>query len=212
MIFIGRMICLFALFFSAQQTAANPTDFGPGTQIGRFQSAGELGNVGRRGYRDFKKQLGYFGAFAMNAKTDDYFWVRNYHSAAIAKAAAIEGCRQISAQSGCELYAVMMPESLSISTPKAEGFSREAADAFNTEYRENREPGKFYAFALSGANQWGYAYGYDTAADARDTAVSFCASAVAQSMAEIGPEGRKWAKARKLDRCKVVNVEQQPSN
>jgi len=195
---------------AALPASAQMQDFGPGGKIGRVSGAAELGGEARRGYQNFRREVGYFGAFATSPSQGAFFWVRNFFDAGTARAAALKGCEVLSEQDDCELYAVMMPESLPIGQQAASGLSQSARDAMATEYREGQDSGEFYAFAISGANQWGYARGWATEAAARDTALSFCQRSVARDMPELRPEGRAWVKARGMDRCRVIDVFQVP--
>ncbi|MEO0389786.1 MAG: hypothetical protein AAF218_02475 [Pseudomonadota bacterium] len=189
---------------------ADMTDFGPGTQLGRVTTAAPLEGPARRTYAHFRSQMGYFGAFAASPSTGATFWIRNFYDAGTARAAAVQGCAVLSGTDDCEIYAIMMPETLPLDQSQATGLSAAARDGMATVYQENREPGKFAAFAISGANHYGYAKAWDSAEAARDTALAYCQRGVARDMAEIRPEGRAWVRARGMDTCRVIDVEQTP--
>lgn len=191
---------------------ATPTDFGQGTQIGAVTGLPKLDRSARKSVREFRRNARYFGALAANSTTGDVFFVYNFHDNTEARRAAVEGCNQISRSTDCQIYEVAMPESLPLGQAKAAGFAEVAADAFQNSYRKHRKPGKFAAFAVSGSSHYGFGNAYETAADAMDTAISYCQRGVAKDMPEIGPRGRDFARARGYDVCKVVHVEQTPSD
>lgn len=196
---------LFVAFGSAP-LAAGPTDFGQGTHIGRVAGLPALPANLRSLYRDFRNKTRYFAAFAVNFETQNGFYIQNFHEAGRARAAALEGCRQVSQADGCVIYAVAMPESLPVEQSSAAGFSEAAADDFQTVYQEYRKPGTYAAFALSGASHHGYGNAYESEADAKDTAIAYCMRGVARDMAELGPEARSFARLRNWNSCRVVDV------
>lgn len=207
------LAALLIALISATPLAAGPTDFGPGTQIGRVDGLPPLPASTRRAYRTFIRGGSYFGAFAVNYETEKVFWIRNFHDAGHVRAAALEGCRQLSeGADGCVIYAVAMPESLPVGQSTASGLSRAASDAMKTVYLENRKPGTFAAFAISGASHYGYANAYEKAADARDTALAYCTKGVARDMADFGIEARKFVRPRGWDKCEVVDVSFTPAD
>ncbi len=196
----ATMIC------AANAIAAGPTDFGPGTQVGRVSGLPELPHSLRKSYAEFRRGMSYFGAYAVHFEEEVFFWVRDFHSAGRARAAALEGCKQLSEQQGCVIYAVSIPETLPIDQSQADGLGRLASDAFKTVYQENRQPGSYAAFAISGASHYGYANADASAADARDTALAYCQRGVAGDLASIGPRGREFVRNRKWEACRVVDV------
>ena len=186
--------------------AESATDFGPKTKIGRVGGLAKLPSHLQNLYRQFRREANYFAAMAVNFETGDGFYIRNFHDAARARAAAIEGCRQFTGSDGCVLYAVAIPNSLPFDQLDASGLSMLAAKEFNTAYVKRRKPGTFAAFAISGASHHGYGDAYDTAEDAKDSAIAYCNIYVAKDMAEMGPQARKYARARNWQECKVVDV------
>lgn len=196
----------------ALPATAEVTDFGQGTQIGTVAGTPELGRDAKRVIRQFNRKARYFGAVAAHPDTQEVFWVYNFHSVSEARAAALKGCAEFAQAEGCQIYGVAMPESLPLDQSSAIGMGEEAADAFNTVYQEYREPGKYAAFAISGANHYGFGNAYDTAADAKDSALSYCQRGVARDMPEIGPRGREFARARGYDTCRVIDVQRSPDS
>lgn len=194
------------LLIAAPPLAAQPTDFGQGTQIGRVESLPKLPSSLQPLYNTFRNEVRYFAAFAVHFEKEKGFFIQNFHDAGRARAAALEGCRLVAQASGCVIYAVAMPESLPVDQSKASGLSELAASQFNMEYSEHRDAGTYAAFAISGASHEGYGYNYTTAADAKDTAIAYCQIGVARDMAELGPDARKFARARGWQHCKVVDV------
>jgi len=192
--------------------AAAPTDFGPGTKIGRVADLPPLPRNMRGLYAQFRREASYFAAFAVNYQASEGFYIQNFHDAARARAAALEGCAQIYGREGCVIYAVAIPLNLLVSQPNASGLSEKAADDFNSRYQSNRKPGTYAAFAISGASHHGFGNAYAIEADARDTAIAYCKIGVAMDMAELGPEARKFARARDWNDCTVVDVEFTPNN
>lgn len=207
--FKAAMLCAGLLCAAASGGAAAPalTDFGQGTQVGRVTSAQDLTGAARKLYRQFTREARYFGAFAAHPVTGQAFYVVNFHDTQKARRAALEGCAQLAEAAGCQLVGIAMPESLPIDRTNASGMSEEASDAFATVYQENRRPGAYAAFAISGSSHFGYANAWDTADVAKDTALAYCERGVARDMVEIGPKGRDYARARGLNECKVVHVE-----
>lgn len=199
------------VMISATSLIAEPADFGQGTKIGRVDTLPELPVKLRPMYRKFRSEVRYFSAFAVHFEKQIGFYIQNFHEAGRARAAALEGCRLYAQADGCVIYAVAMPESLPVDQSRASGLSEHAADDFNTVYRENRKPGTYAAFAISGASHHGYGHDYATAADAKDTALAYCQIGVASDMAELGPEARKFARARGWQNCKVVDVSFTPA-
>lgn len=188
------------------------SDFGKGTKFGKAAQAPELGRDARKQVTIFRRKARYFGALAANPDTQHVYYVFNFFDIAKAREAALEGCRQISEAKGCRIYAVAMPQSLPVNQARASGLSEEASITVHGRYQEHRKPGKFSAFAISGSSHFGFANAYDTAADAKDTALAYCNRGVAADMADIGPRGREFARARGYNRCRVIHIEQAPEN
>lgn len=202
-----RNAAFFAICIWVQPALAAPTDFGQGTQIGRVSGMSDLPREMRRVYRSFKKEVRYFGAMAVNYDTAVAIYMQNYHQADRAQAAALEGCRIISLKKeGCTIYAVAMPNSLPIDQFDAQGLSEAAAEDLKAVYRERRIPGTYAAFAISGAGHHGYGTAYLTAEDARDSALAYCERGVAADMAAMGPDARRFARARGWQKCRVIDV------
>lgn len=191
--------------------ADQPTDFGQGTQIGRVDALPPLPRDLRKLYGQFRREARYFAAFAVNFDKGRGFYIQNFHDAGSVRTAALEGCRVLSKDDNCVIYAVAMPETVPVATSRATGFSELAADDFNTVYREYRTPGTYAAFAISGASHHGYGNAYAKEADARDTAISYCKVGVAKDMAHLGPEARALARSRGWQNCKVVDVSFTPA-
>lgn len=199
----------FALMGSSLLAEDDVTTFGAESQVGR--SAGlDLPSEAKRSYRDFRKYASYFGAFAVSPESGESFYVMNFHDASAARASAMEGCRQISRKQDCVLFAVAMPKSLAASTRHAKGLGLESWETFTGAYVTGRKPGKYYAFAISGAYNYGYATAWDTAEFARDTALAYCQKGVARDMVGIGPLGRAWVRNRGIDRCRIVDEGRMP--
>ncbi|QUJ75129.1 hypothetical protein KDD17_08800 [Sulfitobacter albidus] len=202
---------LLACLIAPLPVLAQPTDFGQGTQVGRVEGIGPLTPEMARVYRSFRREARYFAAMAVNMDSGVAFWIQNFHDAGRARAGALEGCDVISLRKpGCAIYAVAMPESLPIAQSRATGLSEEAADALATVYTERRIPGTYAAFAISGISHFGYADAELTEADARDTAIAYCNRGLAADMAELGPDGRRFARARGWDKCRVIDVQFTP--
>ena len=187
----------------AAPVAADPTDFGPGTKIGRVSGLPDLPREMARIYRDFRRDVRYFGAMAVNFDTRMAVYLHNYHDATRVQIAALEGCRILSLnKKGCVIYAVAMPQSLPIDRFDASGLSAQAAESFKTAYVETRLPGTYAAFAISGIGHYGYGSAYQTQSDARDTALAYCERGVAA----FGPDARRFARARGWQKCRVIDV------
>ncbi|WP_298857556.1 hypothetical protein [uncultured Sulfitobacter sp.] len=200
------------LLASAQPLAAEPVNFGQGTQIGRVGTLPALPPELRGLYSQFRREARYFAAFAVHFEKAEGFYIQNFHDAASVRAAALEGCKQYAQAEGCVIYAVAMPESLPVDHSRATGLSEWAADDFTTVYKEKQKPGTYGAFAVSGASHHGYAHGYKTAAEAANTAIAYCKIGVVKDMAELGPEARKYARARGWQNCKVIESRFTPEN
>jgi hypothetical protein len=194
------------IFLAAPPGITEPTQFGAGTKYGRVSGLPDLSPNLRKAYAQFRNDVKYFAAFAVNFETEDWFYIQNFHNLARVKEAAVEGCRQLSQTEGCTLYGVALPKSLSVSATTASGLSLDASEMFKARYAKHRKPGTYAAFAISGASHQGFGFDYEKREDAADTAIAYCNIGVAKDMAELGPDARKFARARGWDTCKVVDM------
>lgn len=199
-----------ALFFSVlagQGGAQDVQTFGNEAKTGHVEGVSLL-PLQKSGYLKFRRSGGYFGAIYVNTETDAGFYVSGFHDLAKAHSAAKKGCSEFSRGEGtCVLYAVTLPKEMPFDTVTAAGMGQESYQAYMNKYLANKETGH-RAFAISGASQYGLSYGWDDAAEARETALAYCEAAVAKELAGLNIEGRRWAKAHGLTKCRIVDEAQ----
>lgn len=183
---------------------AEPTLFIGKARLGTVQGM-ELTPAQRSVFRNFRAAKSYFGAFYIRPGTDFSGNTLNFHSLDAARSAARQIC-ETTAGAPCTLYAVTYPAGTDPNTPGLSGLSQPAQEDFRGPYQTQQIDGKFGAFAINGANGYGYAFGWENAAEARASAIEFCNADSSQTLAHVTIEGRKWARERDLHICRVVDV------
>ena len=179
-----------------------------------------LGKKHTPNFRRFKAERSYFGAFFVDTTADVSYWVNNFHDMKKAKRAAHKGCdllskdtaHSIHGPSKCRLYAVSYPKEVDPNGRNLSGMGRWALRVFNDTYKARRTAQGYGAFALSNASHFGYTYGWNDSEEAKDQALAHCAAAVAKEMAGLTKEGRRWAHANGLNKCRIVDTQQPDPN
>lgn len=182
---------------------AQPQTFGKATILAKVEDQ-KLSKEQKQGFNNFRKNKTYFGAYYVSLDGTEGFFVKNFNSLEIAKRAAKKGCEIVSMGSNCRLYAVMVPKGID-PNGDAEGLGAEASRAFALDYPAQQIAGTHGAFAISRAAVFGYSFGWDSRAEARATAVSYCQAGVAKLLAKLTIEGRKWAQSQGYTTCVVVD-------
>ncbi|MEL7212576.1 MAG: hypothetical protein AAGK92_07940 [Pseudomonadota bacterium] len=161
-----------------------------------------------RQWRSRNGRGGYFGAFAFDRKSDNSFAVNNFHDFDVAKQAAVFGCSEVSeaAAPDCVLYAVILPKEHANTVNSAFGLSGDAKQDFEKKYKAKQKQGRFGAFAISGAAEYGWAFDFAEESEARGRALAECQASVQNALAGLKNAGRNWAKSRSLDKCRIVDV------
>lgn len=184
---------------------AEPTLFGNAVRIATVPDI-KLSRIQRDSFKSYRSQRAYFGAFYVVEGTDHGFWTRNFHDYDVAKAAAKKGCEIISEGGDCKLYALLYPAGIDPNAQGVKGMASAAEKALNTRYPRMQKKGKYGAFALNKAYGFGISAGWNSAAEARAAALEFCTADSAFALAPLGIEARKWARARGLEECTIVDT------
>jgi hypothetical protein len=166
----------------------------------------ELSRKQQRHFNEFKAKKSYFGAFYAAPGTDYSFWTRNFHSLNSAKMGAKKGCELGAKVAKCSLVAVLFPKGMDPNGNGLAGLGQRAGKEFASTYVKKQKKGKFGAFAINGASDHGFSYGWVSAAEANAAAIEFCNVGSAQALARLGIEGRKWARSNGLDKCRVIDT------
>ena len=166
----------------------------------------KLSRVQRDSYRNYRSKKAYFGAYYVVEGTDHGFWTREFHNFDLAKAAAKKGCELISKGGDCKLYALVYPDGIDPNAQGVEGFSLPAAKDFKTRYKRSQKKGKYGAFALNKAYGYGVSFGWNSSKEARAAAMEYCKVSSSKALAPLGIEARKWARARGMEKCTVVDT------
>lgn len=166
----------------------------------------ELSRIQRESYRSYRSKKAYFGAFYVVEGTDHGFWTRQFHNFDVAKAAAKKGCEIISKGGNCKLYALTYPDGVNPNAQGVKGFSHQSGKTFTTRYKRDQKKGKYGAFAVSKANGYGHSFGWKSAKEARAAAIEYCKLSSNKTLAPLGIEARKWARARGMEKCTVVDT------
>ncbi|MDG1067426.1 MAG: hypothetical protein P8P40_03470 [Sulfitobacter sp.] len=198
------LACTLAL--TAVTTAHAETKMFPNSARLATVSGIQLTTTQRKSYQQFRAQRVYFGAFYVREGTDFTGDTINFHSFDTAKAAARKYCEAASGGKSCTLYAVTYPQGVDPNAKGLAGFSQPAAKDFKGRYKREQIKGKYGAFSLNGAHGYVISFGWKSAAEAREAALSYCKADSAQALAPLGIEGRKWALARGLEKCRVVDT------
>lgn len=196
-----------AAFFAVTMSPAHAqtTHFGNAVRIATVPDI-ELSRVQRESFRQYRSKKAYFGAFYVVEGTDHGFWTREFHSFDLAKAAAKKGCEIISKGGNCKLYALLYPDGVDPHKKGIEGFGRQASKSFKTRYKREQKKGKYGAFALNKAYGYGVSFGWNSAKEARAAAIEYCKISSTNALAPLGIEARKWARARGMEKCTVVDT------
>lgn len=201
------VLVLFMALGGGGTARAEPQDWGTGVELRKLSDA-KLGRLSSPTYRRFSEPKLYFGAFVHNARTDASSFWRNVPSLAEAITIATRDCERLSEGVGtCTLYAVTVPRGFPKGKLTGTGLAQDAARAWRGDFRRKAAGAKGYAaFATSGLGDYGYGWGYGTAADAREAATLECLSGLADVMADYEPAMRRIVQARKLNQCDVVDL------
>lgn len=207
-VFVTTLICSLMLTAPA---SSDPKLFGNAVTMGIVADI-KLTQEQQRTLKWYRSNKAYFGAFYVAPQTEHHFWTRNFHSLKNAKQAAKAGCEITSKGIPCILYAVQYPKGIDPNAPVAVGLGQETARDFLRKYPKRHKDGKYGAFAINGGADYGYSSGWDNAAEAKETALAYCAASSAKTMAALGIQGRKWVTSKGLDKCQVVDVHVPPQN
>lgn len=205
---IARISLIAALTLSAGGAQSEVQTFGNKVRLVKTSTV-KLTKKQKIGLSDFRRNKAYFGAFYINTAEDTGYWVRNFHVLENAKKAAKTGCRYYSkiSKDTCVLYALILPRDMDPATKNAAGLSQGSLKFFEGKYRKKQARAKqpYGAFAINGANNSGAAWGKETAAEARSTALAWCEAGAARLKAQLNIFGRKWAEKSGMDRCRIVD-------
>ncbi len=195
-------ILVLASLSSAQ---AEPRDFGNSVQIATVDGI-KLSRVQRETFRSYRSKRAYFGAYYVVPGIDHGFWTRNFHNFDTAKAAAKKECEIVSNGGDCVLYALLYPKGIDPNAKGLRGLRHQAAKFLRGRYKREQQKGKYGAFALNKAYGFGYSFGATSSEEVRERAIAYCKVASTKALATLGIEARKWAKARGLDRCDIIDT------
>jgi len=81
----------------------------------------------------------------------------------------------------CIAYGEMLPTDMSCNQHQASGLGQKTRALFLGEYQKQQTQTGYGAFAISGAYNSGSSFNWERAAEARDTALSFCESDFAKA-------------------------------
>jgi hypothetical protein len=190
-------------------------DLGPERTIGHVHAM-TLQPEQAKAWRSFRKSAQYFGAMYVHDTADIGFVVSGFHDLATAHAAALKGCQEVarmkkSPEGACTVFATVVPEGTDLNARQGSGLGQAARAEFLGRYTHCQSceaMGEYGAFAIAGGAEYGMSWGWPDAHEARETALAHCRAAVAATMAQLGSQGRAWAQARGLDKCRVIHTRQ----
>lgn len=210
------------LFAAALALAAMPVQaelaVPPGLDLGEDRAVGLVRGATlmpeqEKLWQGFRTNAGYFGTMYVHSAEDIAFATMGFHDLATAHAAGLKGCQEMARLKGkkpgtCTLYATVVPEGQDLNARQGRGLGQGARTEFLGRYTDCQScegPGGFGAFAIGGGAEYGMSWGWPDASEARGAALAQCRAAVAGTMAQLTNEGRRWAQARGLDRCRIIH-------
>lgn len=211
-----RVIGVFAaVMISAAVSYADVPVFGEKTKTVRV-SEHTLQPLQTRGYREFRKDCCYFGAFAINQTSDVAFFVRGFNSVTIAIEAAEKGCRELSRlenvpPDACRLYAYSLPIEVAPTDRSAAGLGLPAREMFTKAYQNKQTKTGHGAFAIGPARGHGASWNWSSQDEARKAALAHCQADLARIIADLGPAAVDWAKESDVGSCHIIH-ETPPQN
>ena len=164
----------------------------------------KLSPLQRKGLSYFRSQKSYFGAFYVSLDGKWFQSFINWHYLEKVKVAVKKACDTRPNGSPCVLAAVSVPEGVPVDAKSATGLGS-SARASMQDYRDRQVEGQYGAFAISNSSHEGYSFNWPNSAEARETALEYCRASVAHDMAGIGTEGRKFARAKGYNTCKIID-------
>jgi hypothetical protein len=211
------------LFAAALAMAAMPVqaelalppglDLGEGRSVGHVRAAALMPEQARL-WHGFRANAGYFGTMYVHSVEDIAFVTSGFHDLATAHAAGLKGCQEVARVKGarpgaCTLYATVVPEGQDLNARQGRGLGQAARTDFLGRYTDCQScegPGGHGAFAIGGGSEYGMSWGWPDASEARGAALAQCRAAVADTLASLNNEGRRWVQARGLDRCRIIHL------